>query len=181
MAGVLQQNKFYLRRDVITIQDQINEKSVTLIVRGSKMTADLFAKALKKLLAEMEKAKNKATAPKCYQGKQTVKQLVEQGAGVTNIEITDANIKSFEPIARKYGIDFALKKDATENPPKWLVFFKSRDADAMTAAFKEFTDKAVKRTNNKKPSLLAALKQAKALAATLVTDKVKNKDRGIEL
>lgn len=54
---------------------------------------------------------------------EVVKSLVRQGQGVTNIEITDANIGSFEPKARKYGVDFALKKDCTETPPKWLVFF----------------------------------------------------------
>ena len=140
----------------------------------------MFLKAVKKLLEDMEKMKNQMAAPKSYQGKQSVKHLVQQGAGVSNIEITDANIKCFEPYARKYGIDFALQKDAAENPPKWLVFFKARDADAMTAAFKEFTAKAVQR-GPKKPSLLAELKKAIEHAATLVTDKVKNKDRGIEL
>ena len=153
---------------------------VSLIIKGEKITAQLLIKAIKKLLADLEKTKNKLAAPKTYKGKQSVKQLVEQGAGVTNIEITDANIKCFEPYARKYGIDFALKKDAAENPPKWLVFFKARDADAMTAAFKEFTAKAVQR-GPEKPSILQELKQAVEHAATLVTDKVKNKDRGIEL
>ena len=55
--------------------------------------------------------------PKTHKGKQTVKQPVGQGAGVTNIEITDNNIKAFESVARKYGVDFALKKDAATNPP----------------------------------------------------------------
>jgi len=75
-----------------------------------------------------------------------------------------------------------LKKDNTEVPPKWLVFFKSKDADALTAAFKEFTAKTVQRSKKpEKPSLLESLKKMKELAAKLVTDKVKNKDRGMEL
>lgn len=49
-----------------------------------------------------------------------MKQLVRQGAGVQNIEITDKNIKSFEHVARKYGVDFALKKDTASG--KYLVF-----------------------------------------------------------
>jgi len=154
---------------------------VALIIKGEKISAQLLYKAMKQFLADLKKAKHDLTAPKTYKGKQSVKNLVGQGAGVTNIEITDANIKCFEPFAKEYGIDFALKKDSTENPPKWLVFFKARDADAMTAAFKAFTAKAVQRTGKEKPSLLSALKQAQELAATLITDKVKNKDRGIEL
>ena len=163
------------------LQDQINEKCVSMIYRGSQMTAQIFGQCVKELYEKMSKVRISTTPPPGYQGKQSVKNLVGQGAGVTNIEITDANIKCFERYAKKYGIDYALKKDATENPPKWLVFFKARDADALNAAFKEFTSDVTKRENQKKPSIIAALKKAQELAASLVSDKVKNKDRGIEL
>ncbi len=45
---------------------------------------------------------------------------------MTNIEITDANIKSFDKVARKYGIDYAVKKDKSVAPPKYLIFSKQR-------------------------------------------------------
>lgn len=80
-----------------------------------------------------------------------------QNAGVSSIEITDSNIKSFERVARKYGVDFALKKDRTAQPPRYLVFFKARDADALTAAFTEFSAKTVKKT--RQPSVLAQLRR----------------------
>ncbi len=76
---------------------------------------------------------------------------MKQNAGVSNIEITKENIKAFEHTAKKYGIDLALKKDSTETPPRYLVFFKGRDADALTAAFKEFSAK--KLTLEQKPSI----------------------------
>ena len=94
-------------------------------------------------------------------GKQSVKQLVGQGQGVNNIEITDSNIKSFERVARKYGVDFALKKDTSREITRYLVFFKAKDADALTAAFKEFSGKSIKR--EKKPSVLAQLRKFKEL------------------
>ena len=50
------------------------------------------------------------------QGKQTVKQLIGQNQGVSNIEITDPSIKEFEKIARKYGVDYAVKKDRSSSP-----------------------------------------------------------------
>lgn len=159
------------------VQDQMNEKTIALVIKGTKISGKILAKALLKLLAAMKNKKQKALNPNVYHGKQSVKQLVKQGAGVTNIEITDQNIKSFERVARKYGVDFALKKDATETPPKWLVFFKARDADALTAAFKEFTAKTVKR-GPKKPSLLAQLNKFKELVKNSVVDRVKNKNRG---
>ena len=43
------------------------------------------------------------------------------------------NIKAFESTAKKYGIDFALKKGSIDR--HYLVFFKGRDADVLTAAF----------------------------------------------
>ena len=156
------------------MQDEINEKVVALSVKGAKLTAEMLQKAIKAMLAQAKKQQEKQ-----LHGKQTLKQLAKQNAGLSNIEITEGNIKAFEQTAKKYGIDFALKKDSTETPPRYLVFFKGRDADALTAAFKEFSAK--KLTQEQKPSirkLIVSLKE-KAAALNAQRDKVKNKDRGI--
>lgn len=156
------------------MQEQINEKSVSLIIRGTKLTSTMLAKSINKILLERKRQKQ----PKLYQGRQSVKSLVKQGAGVSNIEITDSNIKSFERTARKYGVDFALKKDKTVSPPKWLVFFKARDADALTAAFKEYSAKTLKKSARKsRPSVLNLIKKMKILSQSLYADKVKNKNK----
>ena len=97
------------------MQDEINEKTIALYIKTGKLTAQTLQKAMKTLLAQMKKQKDKTP-----QGKQTLKQLMKQNAGVSNIEITEGNIKAFESTAKKYGIDFALKKDTTENPPRKL-------------------------------------------------------------
>ncbi len=89
------------------------------------------------------------------QGKQTVKQLIGQNQGVSNIEITDPSIKEFEKIARKYGVDYAVKKDRSSSPPKYLIFFKGRDADALTAAFTEYTGKKVRKAQKIRASVRA--------------------------
>ena len=102
------------------MQDEINEKTIALYIKTGKLTAQTLQKAMKTLLAQMKKQKDKTP-----QGKQTLKQLMKQNAGVSNIEITEGNIKAFESTAKKYGIDFALKKDTTESPPRYLVFFKT--------------------------------------------------------
>ena len=156
------------------MQDEINEKVVALSVKGAKLTAEMLQKAIKAMLAQAKKQQEKQP-----HGKQTLKQLAKQNAGLSNIEITEGNIKAFEHTAKKYGIDFALKKDSTETPPRYLVFFKGRDADALTAAFKEFSAK--KLTQEQKPSirkLIVSLKE-KAAALNAQREKVKNKDRGI--
>jgi thioredoxin reductase len=158
------------------MQEQVNEKTVSLIVRGSKLTAHMLQKALAKLLADMKKQQQKNVKPKTYHGKQSVKELIGQGAGVSNIEITDGNIKSFDRVARKYGVDYSLKHDKSADPPKWLVFFKARDADALMAAFKEFSATKIKKAD--KPSLLGVLRENVEKIKTQVVDKVKNKNRG---
>ena len=123
----------------------------------------------------------KTAAPEKPTGKQTVKQLIGQNQGVSNIEITDSNIKSFERVARKYGVDFAVKKDRSVSPPKYLIFFKGRDADALTAAFKEYTAKEVRRASKDKSSVLEQLRALKAKVLSLTPDKSRNKDKGLEL
>ena len=162
------------------MQEEIENKTLSLIINTSKFTertlATAFAKALK---LGWNKAKEHHQAKP--QGRQSVKQLIGQNQGVSNIEITDSNIKSFERVARKYGVDFALKKDKSGDIPKYLVFFKARDADALTAAFKEYTAKEVRRASQDKPSVLEQLRALKAKVLSLTPDKARNKEKGLEL
>ena len=149
------------------MQDEVNEKTIALYIKTGKLTAQTLQKAMKAILS-----KGKKELSKPPQGKQSLKQLMKQNAGVSNIEITEGNIKAFESTA---------KKDATESPPRYLVFFKGRDADVLTAAFKEFSAK--KLTQEKKPSirkLLSTLKEA-AQGRNAERAKVKNKDREVSL
>ena len=111
------------------MQDEVNEKTIALYIKTGKLTAQTLQKAMKAILS-----KGKKELSKPPQGKQSLKQLMKQNAGVSNIEITKDNIKAFESTAKKYGIDFALKKDTTEPPPRYLVFFKGRDADTRARA-----------------------------------------------
>lgn len=136
------------------MQDEVREKSVVFVIRVGKTGGKLTASMLKYAIEQyFEQQRN----PRAPHGKQSVKSLVKQGAGVQNIEITDKNIRSFQSVARKYGVDYALKKDTSSQPPRYLVFFKARDTDALTAAFREFSGKQLKR--NKKPSILVQLKK----------------------
>ena len=162
------------------MQEEVTQGAVTLIVEASKMSADVLQKAMKKVLDEMQKGISDHKS-KLYHGKQTLRQLMKHNTGVSNIEITDQNIKAFSATAKKYGIDFALKKDTSGEVPRYLVFFKGRDADVITAAFREFSAKNL--AKEKKPSIRKALSQAqeKAKVSHREREKVKAKDRGVEL
>ena len=160
------------------MQEEITQKTLALCVEASKMTAQLLQQAMKKVLADMEKHKKN---PPLQHGKQTLRQLMKHNTGVSNIEITDQNIRAFSATAKKYGIDFTLKKDTSGEIPRYLVFFKGRDADVITAAFREFSAKNLEK--EKKPSIRKELEQAKqqAKAQHHQREKVKAKDRGVEL
>lgn len=95
------------------MQEEVNEKTISLCIKGGKITAQILKAALIKLLAEMDKKKKQQEKGKgqCKRtGKQSIKSLQRSGAQITNIVVTDNNIKSFDRVARKYGIDYSLKK-----------------------------------------------------------------------
>jgi hypothetical protein len=152
------------------VQEQINEKSVALYIKAGKLTGRVLAQAMKEFL----KKAREPTPPK--HGKQSVKSLTKQGASLSNIEISGENIGDFKKTARKYNVDFALKRDDAETPPQWLVFFKAKDADALTAAFNEYSRIALRQTS-RRPSLLASLEKFKELAKQIAAP-VKNRSKG---
>ncbi len=154
------------------MQEEVNHKTIAFTVSTTKMTARTLLKLARMYL---QHRKNKQAHPNIIQGKQSIKDLAKQNQGMTNIEITEKNIKSFEKYARKYGVDFALKKDKTVEPPKYMVFFKARDTDAITAAFKEYTADMMKK--KEKPSVIENLKKMKQKVQENVVDKVKNKHK----
>lgn len=117
------------------MNDEMNRETIAISVKTAKLTAAVLKKLLQKYLEYLNNRKLNT------HGKTTLKELVGDGAGTSSIEINEGNIKSFEKIAKKYNIDFAVKKDKTVNPPKYLVFFKGRDADVLSQAFKEYVYK----------------------------------------
>ena len=148
------------------MQDEVNQKVVTLCINGGKISARILKNAIVKLLRRMEQERRQTARtskqqkePVVYHGKQSMEKLMKQNCQLTNIEVTDGNIKSFEKYARKYNIDFSLKKDTSISPPRYFVFFKAKDVDIMTAAFKEYTGKQL--SKKKKPSLRKKLSLAK--------------------
>ena len=99
--------------------------------------------------------------------------------GLTDIEITEQNIKAFSAVAKKYDIDYALKKDSHTEPPHYYVFFKAKDKDQLQPAFKEFTAMTLGR--EKRPTIRERLAQAQEQTRTKhrEREKVKTKDREV--
>ena len=157
------------------MQEEVTQKTIALVIKTAKLDANVLKAAMRMYLNHRRQKAQK------MHGKTSVKKLVGEGVGVSSIEVTDGNIKSFERTASKYGLDFALKKDVSVEPPSYLVFFKGRDVDVMTAAFKEFSAKTVKQ--KEQPSIRHKLDHEKAQSKAQHKEKVKvkTKDRGVEL
>ena len=138
------------------MQEDIEHRAVTLAINTSKMTGRTFRNALAKLLHFL---KNKHQQHKQVKpcGKQSVKKLIGQNQGVSHVDLShDDDVKQFEHVARKYGVDYAITKVKGEKP-RYLIFFKARDNDALTAALEEYTAQRVR--GKDKSSLHSKLQQ----------------------
>ena len=156
------------------MQEEVTQKTIALSMKTGKLTTQVLQAALKKYLQHRAKSKNTL-----HHGQQSLKQLKKHGAALSNIEITDANIGLFKPCAKKYGVDFTLRKDATTQPPHYIVIFKAKDADNMEQAFKEFTAKKLQR--EERPSIRKDIAASKEKAAARNADRAKEKfkERGL--
>ena len=164
------------------MQDEVNEKVVGLCIKATHMSSDVLKAAMRKYLYEHRQSKQMCRMNRKEQsvpnGKQSLKDMLKQGAELSNIPVTEKNIKDFDRVARKYGIDYSLKRDKSKTPPEYLVFFKARDAEVMTAAFKEYAGIALRKKN--KPSLVQKLQTYRQRAAQKHRERTRQrqKDRG---
>ena len=90
------------------MQEEVDQKTIALAVKTGKLTAQVLQAAIRKYLSARQKGTGKA-----HHGQQSLRQLKKDGSALSNIEITDANIGLFKPCAKKYDIDFTLRKDRT--------------------------------------------------------------------
>lgn len=158
------------------MQEEVESRTVAFSITTAKLTGRIFKTAICKYL---EHRKNKQRdGPVVPHGKQSVKQLIGQNQGVSTIESNDPHIKDFEKIARKYGVDYAIKKIKTDEKPKYVIFFKAKDADALTQAFTEYTCKSAERGN--KPSVLKKLHDIGEKMQNRVLERTKTKQRGAQ-
>jgi hypothetical protein len=151
------------------MQEEVEKKSIQLAVTTTKLSARMAAKGLAAYLRHRKAVKvRKATkAAQKPIGKQTVKELIGQNQGVSSMPIGDTGLGDFQKIAKKYGVDFAVVKDKSSQPTKYTIFFKARDADAITQVLQEYSAKQLKKQSQNRPSVLKALKKFKDIVANM--------------
>jgi len=125
------------------MQDQVNRESVAITADASKLTAKQFAALLLKTAKAM---KNRGRAKEPPRGRQSVKDLMKHSQSTSTIPI-EGDRGLFDRIARKYHVDYAFHKTGQG---KYLLLFKSGQADAITAAFSEYSKRVINRAKEKR-------------------------------
>ena len=134
-------------RFVIRQLKKISEKD---LVEGMKKVRDSFQK----------KKENK-------HGEMSIKDLIKKDQGAQVVDIDGMGLRDFRRLANKFGVDFAIVKSTGNDKPKYSVFFKARDADAISAVINEYTARQLKIEKFGRPSILAKLEAFKKIAADL--------------
>ena len=146
------------------MQEEVENRTVNLAISTTKLTFRTIVNGYNawKRHHQTKVAQKTAQLPV---GKQSIKELIGQNQGVSSI-----------PIEK---VDYAITKDQNVMPPKYTVFFKAKDADALTSAFEEFTNRKLK--TKEKPSVLEQLNKLKELVAAILPDKVRHKSQERDL
>ena len=132
------------------MQDEVNQKTVALSIRATKLTSRVLAPALRKILEEGKKRHQKALTP---QGRQSVKKLMNHYGAKNSMPLVGAP-RQFDRIAKEFHVDYAFHK---VSPGHYLLFFKAGQADAMTAAFQKYSDKVLNKGKDR-ASILGQLR-----------------------
>lgn len=151
------------------MQEEVENKTVNLAVSTTKLTGRTLVNAFRTYLHHRNNVKMRRALGEQQGkviGKQSVKELMGKGDGLSVIEIADGSAKGFCKITKKYGVDFAIRKDKSCDPPRYTVFFKAKDAEVLQQVLKEYASKYQEKTpKEKKPSILEQLRKLKEKTA----------------
>lgn len=122
-------------------------------MKAGKLTARSLAYVLH---AVGRKIAKEYRASKTPHGRQTVKKLMAHSGEKNSVELS-GDTKQFDRVARKWNVDYAFYQTG---PDKYLLFFKSQQADAITACFSEYSQKVLDKTKSQRIPIREQLKRA---------------------
>ena len=144
--------------------EQLTQEAIRFCYRFTRESYELTEKNVMKLL-EVEKNLREGAKkliskdPKVRHGKMKIKHLIRKDEGATSVDIAKTELRDFQKVAKRYGVDFAVVKHKGSEPPVYSVFFKARDQDAIADVIRYYTEK--KLMKEKRPSLHERIKQLK--------------------
>ncbi len=140
------------------MQDEVGNKSVNFAVNSTKMTARTIIRAIRWYMINHNQKKIREEMHQNFkEGKQSVKDLLKAGVSTDKIELPDGSARRFCKTAKKLGVDYAIRKDKTSKPTRYMVFFKAKDTEVLSQVVKEFEAK-----NNEKQKKQSVREQLRA-------------------
>ena len=134
------------------VDEDVSRRTIAVSIKASKLTAKGLAYVLGTIARKIAKHHRAKQTP---HGRQTVGQLMGQGASANSIEVEAPAL--FDRVARKWNVDYAFYKTG---PDKYLLFFKSGQADAITACFSEYSRRVLNKSHSRQKPVMEQLKQA---------------------
>ena len=158
------------------MQEDIENRSLTLMINSSKLTARTLATAFTKFL-RYSRNKVKEHHDVKPQGKQTIKELIAQNQGVEKTDLADKDeVKAFDRIAKQYGVDYAIKKGVSpEGKQRYILFFKARDRSAIDQAMSAYAADYMKKHKREHPPIEAVLDPLKEMMPGRKKERVREK------
>ncbi len=145
------------------MQEEVTNRTIQLAISTTKLGGRYLLRGLRKAMAEFARIEKQMAASMADaensqdSGRKSVKELIGQGKGVLTIPVAKTELRDFEKVAEKYGVDFAITLDKSTTPPRYTVFFNAPDKAAIDSIVKEYTAITMKRKD--RPSVLKRLKE----------------------
>lgn len=135
------------------ITEDVSRRTIAISVQTSKLTARSLAYVLRAVGRKIAKEYRANQTP---HGRQSVRKLMAHGVATNSIEVS-GDTKTFDRVARKWNVDYAFYKTG---PDRYLLFFKSGQADAITACFSEYSKKVLSKSKSQRIPIREQLRRA---------------------
>lgn len=110
----------------------------TVVRKAVQISEKEFLKMLGEMRTDPKSVQEKLSR---HGEKLSVQEILQKDAGAKTIDISDLGMGDFKPIARRYGLDYAVVKSRYLDPPKYTVFFQAKDQDTINRVMEEYTAK----------------------------------------
>ena len=164
------------------MQEDIENRTMTLVISGSKFTGRLLKAALTKYLAhrkekkvqtvQNKQAKSRDKPEVQHYGRISKDELERQHGDMRELDIHDKSLRQFDRIARKYHVQYAVFGN---DKGKFEVFFKAPREANMQKAFEAFTVTKLKKAQRRE-SVLGKLAKFKEMVKKPIADRQKRKE-----
>lgn len=161
------------------MQEDVENRTMTLVISGSKFTGRLLKAALTKYLAHRKEKKVQRSQAKSrdkpeveHYGRMSKDELEKQHGDMRELDIQDKSLRLFDRIARKYHVQYAVYGN---DNGKFEVFFKAPREANMHKAFEKYTVTKLKKAQRRE-SVLGKLAKFKELVKKPIADREKRKE-----